>query len=203
MVDRADEHCNWKKELLANKSNRRVSIMLRLATADDDVGFWRVRPPPHSRLRFLAATLEASMGSFALTLKHAGKSYELPDFDPAASPAVFKDQIYRLTGVPADKVKVPVKGGMLKDDADLSKVGLKPGQTVMVRRRVSPTGVLIASCWLILHGLDLRSTGHRSGRPHPASSDKAHRLHGGHVRSRAGRIRECEPGCPLHVVHAR
>ncbi|BGP57966.1 hypothetical protein JCM8202_002152 [Rhodotorula sphaerocarpa] len=77
------------------------------------------------------------MGSFALTLKHAGKSYELPDFDPAASPAVFKDQIYRLTGVPADKVKVPVKGGMLKDDADLSKVGLKPGQTVMV---IGPAG---------------------------------------------------------------
>lgn len=74
------------------------------------------------------------MGAFELTLKHAGKSYALPDFDPSAPAAVFKDQIYRLTGVPADKVKVPVKGGMLKDDADLNKLGFKPGQTVMVSR---------------------------------------------------------------------
>lgn len=91
------------------------------------------------------------MPSFALTLKHAGKSYPLPDFDPSNSALAFKDQIYHLTGVPADKVKVPVKGGMLKvrpcpclpplapssrahlrflpppqDDADLSKLAFKP-----------------------------------------------------------------------------
>ncbi|GAA5962266.1 hypothetical protein JCM8115_004272 [Rhodotorula mucilaginosa] len=77
------------------------------------------------------------MGTFELTLKHAGKSYTLPDFDPSAPATVFKDQIYRLTGVPADKVKVPVKGGMLKDDADLNKLGFKPGQTVMV---IGPAG---------------------------------------------------------------
>lgn len=75
------------------------------------------------------------MGTFELTLKHAGKSYTLPDFDPSAPATVFKDQIYRLTGVPADKVKVPVKGGMLKDDADLNKLGFKPGQTVMASLR--------------------------------------------------------------------
>lgn len=83
------------------------------------------------------------MGTFELTLKHAGKSYTLPDFDPSAPATVFKDQIYRLTGVPADKVKVPVKGGMLKDDADLNKLGFKPGQTVMasLRARTFRTGV--------------------------------------------------------------
>ncbi|GAA5917178.1 hypothetical protein JCM8208_003999 [Rhodotorula glutinis] len=79
------------------------------------------------------------MPSFALTLKHAGKSYPLPDFDPSNSALAFKDQIYHLTGVPADKVKVPVKGGMLKDDADLSKLAFKPGQTVMV---IGPAGPL-------------------------------------------------------------
>jgi ubiquitin carboxyl-terminal hydrolase 14 len=62
---------------------------------------------------------------FALNLKHAGKTHSLPDFDPSQPASVFKDQIYRLTGVPTDKVKVPVKGGMLKDDADLSKLGFK------------------------------------------------------------------------------
>ena len=54
------------------------------------------------------------MVPFSLTLKHAGKAYPLPDFDPSNSALAFKDQIYHLTGVPADKVKVPVKGGMLK-----------------------------------------------------------------------------------------
>lgn len=91
------------------------------------------------------------MAPFSLTLKHAGKAYPLPDFDPSNSALAFKDQIYHLTGVPADKVKVPVKGGMLKvrcthsrllpalaptadplppaaaqDDADLSKLAFKP-----------------------------------------------------------------------------
>ncbi|GAA5945898.1 hypothetical protein JCM3775_003340 [Rhodotorula graminis] len=79
------------------------------------------------------------MAPFALTLKHAGKTYPLADFDPSNSALAFKDQIYHLTGVPADKVKVPVKGGMLKDDADLSKLAFKPGQTVMV---IGPAGPL-------------------------------------------------------------
>jgi hypothetical protein len=77
------------------------------------------------------------MPSFTLNLKHAGKTYSLPDFDPSAPASVFKDQIYRLTGVPADKVKVPVKGGMLKDDADLSKLGFKEvrrSSTALTRR---------------------------------------------------------------------
>ncbi|TNY17430.1 hypothetical protein DMC30DRAFT_419798 [Rhodotorula diobovata] len=77
------------------------------------------------------------MAPFALSLKHAGKTYTLDAFDPSQSALAFKDQIYHLTGVPVDKVKVPVKGGMLKDDADLSKLGLKPGQTVMV---IGPAG---------------------------------------------------------------
>ncbi|GAA5840585.1 hypothetical protein JCM11251_007620 [Rhodosporidiobolus azoricus] len=77
------------------------------------------------------------MAPFSLSIKHAGKTYTIPDFEPSAGAAVFKDQIYRLTGVPVDKVKIPVKGGMLKDDADLSKLGFKPGQTVMV---IGPAG---------------------------------------------------------------
>ncbi|GAA5863401.1 hypothetical protein JCM8547_006970 [Rhodosporidiobolus lusitaniae] len=77
------------------------------------------------------------MAPFALSLKHAGKTYQLDAFDPSAGAGVFKEQIYNLTGVPVDKVKVPVKGGMLKDDADLSKLGFKPGQTVMV---IGPAG---------------------------------------------------------------
>ncbi|BGP03291.1 Ubiquitin carboxyl-terminal hydrolase 6 [Rhodotorula toruloides] len=77
------------------------------------------------------------MAPFAISLKHAGKTYDLKDFDPSNPATVFKDQVYQLTGVPTDKLKIPVKGGMLKDDADLNKLGFKPGQTVMV---IGPAG---------------------------------------------------------------
>ncbi|GAA5824346.1 hypothetical protein JCM10212_002571 [Sporobolomyces blumeae] len=73
-----------------------------------------------------------------LKIKHSGKTYDL-SLDPQAGALVFKDEIYRLTGVPVDKVKVVVKGGMLKDDQDLSKLGFKPDQTVMV---IGPAGPL-------------------------------------------------------------
>lgn len=48
-----------------------------------------------------------------IKIKHAGKSYDL-EVDTSAPATVFKEQIYHLTGVPIDKVKVVVKGGMLK-----------------------------------------------------------------------------------------
>ncbi|GAA5846356.1 hypothetical protein JCM5353_005260 [Sporobolomyces roseus] len=74
----------------------------------------------------------------AIKIKHAGKSYDL-EVDTSAPATVFKEQIYHLTGVPIDKVKVVVKGGMLKDDADLNKLGWKAGQTIMV---IGPAGPL-------------------------------------------------------------
>ncbi|KAL8279698.1 hypothetical protein RQP46_008011 [Phenoliferia psychrophenolica] len=77
------------------------------------------------------------MSTIALKIKHAGKSYDLT-VDTAASALAFKEQIFQLTGVDVAKVKVVVKGGMLKDDADLKKVGLKPGQTIMVIGAAGP-----------------------------------------------------------------
>ncbi|GAA5995023.1 hypothetical protein JCM5350_005877 [Sporobolomyces pararoseus] len=73
-----------------------------------------------------------------IKIKHAGKTYDL-EVDTSAPATLFKDQIYQKTGVPVDKVKVPVKGGMLKDDADLNKLGFKAGQTIMV---IGPAGPL-------------------------------------------------------------
>jgi ubiquitin carboxyl-terminal hydrolase 14 len=45
---------------------------------------------------------------------------------------VLKFQLYSLTGVEPDRQKILVKGGQLKDDTDLSKIGAKPGQTFMM-----------------------------------------------------------------------
>ncbi|SCZ99769.1 BZ3501_MvSof-1269-A2-R1_Chr12-2g03471 [Microbotryum saponariae] len=118
-----------------------------------------------------------------ITIKHAGKSYPITlDLDQPGSH--FKQQIFERTGVEPSKVKVVVKGGMLKDntvcellfgddasspslssteallcrlrwpdqaltlpcsstcllqdDADLKKLGLKAGQTIMVIGAAGP-----------------------------------------------------------------
>lgn len=64
-------------------------------------------------------------------MKHQGKKYNV-DLDPSSLGEVFKFQLYSLTGVEPDRQKILVKGGQLKDDTDLSKLGAKPGQTFMM-----------------------------------------------------------------------
>ncbi|BEI82925.1 hypothetical protein CcaverHIS002_0307930 [Cutaneotrichosporon cavernicola] len=71
-----------------------------------------------------------------VTIKHAGKSYPV-DVDVAAPATAFKQSIYQLTGVPTDRMKVMIKG-ILKDDADMSKLGLKPGQVITVVGTAGP-----------------------------------------------------------------
>ena len=51
------------------------------------------------------------------------------EVDLEQPPSVFKTQLFSLTGVPPERQKVMgVKGGLLKDDADWGKLGLKAGQ---------------------------------------------------------------------------
>lgn len=55
------------------------------------------------------------------------------EVDTAQSPLTFKTQLFSLTGVPPDRQKIMgVKGGLLKDDADWTKLGLKTGQKLML-----------------------------------------------------------------------
>ncbi|TXT13476.1 hypothetical protein VHUM_00843 [Vanrija humicola] len=72
----------------------------------------------------------------SMTIKHSGKSYPV-DVDVSAPATAFKESIYKVTGVPVDRMKVMVKG-ILKDDADLSKLGLKPGQAITVIGTAGP-----------------------------------------------------------------
>jgi len=51
--------------------------------------------------------------SYAVSIKHAGKVYQLT-LDPSQPPAAFKESIYEACGVPPDRQKVMVKGGVLK-----------------------------------------------------------------------------------------
>jgi hypothetical protein len=58
-------------------------------------------------------TTQLAMAPIQVNIKHAGKTYNLP-LDPDLPPAVFKDTVYNATGVPPDRMKVMVKGGVLK-----------------------------------------------------------------------------------------
>ena len=64
-------------------------------------------------------------------MKHGSKRYNV-DVDPTSNGETFKFQLFSLTSVEPERQKILVKGGQLKDDADLSKLGWKPGQQLMM-----------------------------------------------------------------------
>ncbi|KAK0390676.1 hypothetical protein NLU13_0180 [Sarocladium strictum] len=71
------------------------------------------------------------MASIPVVVKHQGKKYDV-EVDPSSTGEDFKLQLFSLTNVEPDRQKIIVKGGQLKDDADMSKLGLKPGQNLMM-----------------------------------------------------------------------
>ncbi|KAH8648361.1 ubiquitin carboxyl-terminal hydrolase [Xylariales sp. PMI_506] len=71
------------------------------------------------------------MASIPIIVKHQGKKYDV-EVDTESNGETFKFQLYSLTGVEPERQKVLMKGGPLKDDADMGNFGLKPGQTIMM-----------------------------------------------------------------------
>ncbi|KAF9986239.1 Ubiquitin carboxyl-terminal hydrolase 14 [Modicella reniformis] len=65
-------------------------------------------------------------------VKWNGKKFEDIEVNLVEPGLVFKAQLFALTGVGPDRQKVVVKGIMLKDEMDMSKLGLKNGQTLMM-----------------------------------------------------------------------
>jgi len=82
------------------------------------------------------------MASIPVIVKHQGKKHEV-EVDTTSNGETFKYQLFSITGVEPERQKVIVKGGQLKDDTDMSKLGLKPGQTLMMMGTPSGTGVVI------------------------------------------------------------
>ncbi len=62
------------------------------------------------------------MAPIAVKIKHAGKVHDV-QLDPDVPPAVFKDAIYQVTGVPPDRMKVMIKGGILKVRTFCTRIG--------------------------------------------------------------------------------
>ena len=64
-------------------------------------------------------------------MKWQGKKYDI-ELDTTEPGSTFKFQIFSLTGVPPERQKVLIKGGQLKDEQDMSTLGLKPGHSFML-----------------------------------------------------------------------
>lgn len=64
-------------------------------------------------------------------MKHQGKKYDV-EIEPTSTGEDFKLQLYSLTNVEPDRQKILIKGGQLKDEADMTKLGLKPNQVIMM-----------------------------------------------------------------------
>ncbi|KAK1228358.1 deubiquitinating enzyme [Marasmius sp. AFHP31] len=71
------------------------------------------------------------MAPLTVNIKHSGKTHSV-ELDPELPPKAFKENVYQVTGVPLDRMKVMVKGGVLKDDTNWAKIAPKAGQTFMV-----------------------------------------------------------------------
>jgi ubiquitin carboxyl-terminal hydrolase 14 len=71
------------------------------------------------------------MATINVVIKHQGKKYDV-EVDTSSTGEVLKYQLFSLTGVEPERQKILVKGGQLKDDADMSKLGLKGGQVIMM-----------------------------------------------------------------------
>ena len=54
-----------------------------------------------------------TMSPLTVHVKHAAKVYDV-QLDPDQPASVFKNAVYQLTGVPLDRMKVMIKGGILK-----------------------------------------------------------------------------------------
>ncbi|XAR67647.1 Ubiquitinyl hydrolase 1 [Bertholletia excelsa] len=67
-----------------------------------------------------------------VSVKWQKETFPAVEIDTSQPPYVFKCQLYDLTGVPPERQKIMVKGGLLKDDDDWSKLGVKEGQKLMM-----------------------------------------------------------------------
>ncbi|KAL1925549.1 uncharacterized protein VTP21DRAFT_432 [Calcarisporiella thermophila] len=65
-------------------------------------------------------------------VKWSGRKFEDIELNTDEPASLFKMQLFSLTGVAPERQKIMIKGGMLKDDTDMSKLNVKDGHTFMM-----------------------------------------------------------------------
>jgi len=69
----------------------------------------------------------------SVNVKWGKQKFDNIELDSSESPMLFKMQLFALTSVPVERMKVMgLKGGPLKDEASWGDVGLKPGMNLML-----------------------------------------------------------------------
>ncbi|KAI9595836.1 hypothetical protein BDF19DRAFT_440209 [Syncephalis fuscata] len=66
-----------------------------------------------------------------VVVKWSGKKFDV-DMEVNEPAMVFKAQLFALSGVEPDRQKIMIKGGLMKNDTDLSKLSIKPGHIFMM-----------------------------------------------------------------------
>lgn len=85
------------------------------------------------QLQLCSQTLHISAAMVKVTVTWNKEVFKDVEVDTHQPPVTFKTQLFSLTGVPPERQKIMgVKGGLLKDDADWAKLGLKNGQKLML-----------------------------------------------------------------------
>jgi len=72
------------------------------------------------------------MATIHVSVKWGKKKFDNIELDLGEPPSVFKAQLFTLCGVLPDRQKIMVKGGMLKDDANWTTLGVKEGHSFMM-----------------------------------------------------------------------
>ena len=80
-------------------------------------------------------------------VKHAGRVHDV-ELNPDLPPLEFKNAIYQVTGVPTDRMKVMVKGGILKVCSDIGHCIVANGVTFDPQddadwKRIAPKAVCL------------------------------------------------------------
>eukprot|EP00128_Syssomonas_multiformis_P017684 Colp12_sorted_trinity150504_noHs@24170 len=71
------------------------------------------------------------MSVYKVAVKWGKQKYDV-ELDVSEPPLVFKSQLFALTGVPVERQKIMVKGGILKDDQDWAPLNIKEGHNFML-----------------------------------------------------------------------
>ena len=77
-------------------------------------------------------SISPEMPTLFVGIKWNGKKYDNIELNTDETPLLFKSQLFALTGVPPERQKILVKGGMLKDNAEWEKLNIRDGQTLML-----------------------------------------------------------------------
>mmetsp|Transcript_83904 Transcript_83904/g.115850 ORF Transcript_83904/g.115850 Transcript_83904/m.115850 type:complete len:96 (+) Transcript_83904:14-301(+) len=78
---------------------------------------------------------------FKINVKWGKELFKDVDVNTEEDVETFKTQIYCLSNVPVDKMKIMIKGKILKDADDLKKFGIKEGMTFMMMGTAEDKGL--------------------------------------------------------------